>query len=86
METLESIIHNQAKFVVDSGYSVEVNSRMDTVSMTHESGDEDLSIFLQGTDGASFIRKANEIWEEIDSISEEDSHLAEAKQYIENLI
>lgn len=86
MATLESIIHNQAEFVSKSGYSVEVDSRMDTVSITHESGDEDLSIFLQGNDGAKFIRKANEIWEEIETITEEDSHLAEAKQYIESLI
>lgn len=84
-KTLESIIHNQAEYVRNSGFEVVVDTRLDTVSITHESGEEDMQIFLQGSDGARFIRKAKEIWEDIETITEDDSFYAEAKQYVENL-
>jgi hypothetical protein len=85
MPTLTEIIKNQAEFVSNSGYTVDVDIRMDTVAITHESGDEDINVFLQSHEGAKFIRKAHAIWEELGDVTEEESWLAEAKQYIESL-
>lgn len=85
MSTLESIIKNQVEFVVNSGYTVNVDVRMDTVSIEHSSDDEDLSVFLDGSNASQFIKNANKVWENCDNITEEESYLAEAKQYIENM-
>jgi hypothetical protein len=85
MPTLTQIIKNQAEFVANSGYTVDVDIRMDTVAITHESNDDELNVFLQDHNGADFIRKAHNVWEECSDITEEESWLAEAKQHIESL-
>jgi uncharacterized protein with von Willebrand factor type A (vWA) domain len=86
--TLQEIVEQNAEFVKNSGYSININRRLQWVHIQHESGDEDLSIFLQGADAEQFINEYDNLADQpsLDHVYLGDLQLATAKPYIESLI
>ncbi len=81
---LLEIHESQAKYVRDSGYSVEVKPAFSEVSMQH-SEDTDCGVFLQGHEADEFLSQADRIYEELHMITMDDVIHSLAKPYIDNL-
>ena len=81
--TLLEIYRSHAEYVLNSGYRVVVDTRLDTVWITN--GVEEQSWFLQGQDASEFIAEAERIWAELQHITRVDMYLALAKPYIDSI-
>jgi hypothetical protein len=86
--TLQEIVEQNADYVKNSGYTININRRLPWVHIQHESGDEDLSIFLQGADAEQFINEYDNLADQpgMEIVTFADLQLATAKPYIEILI
>ena len=82
---LIDIIQNNAEFVKASGFTVDVQSNMDTVLIKHDSGDADQEVMLETDEGYQFIAEALKLFDELQDVTLEDVHFHLAKPYVENL-
>jgi len=84
--TLVQIIENNAQYVRDSGYQVEINRSMETVSIQHDTPYDEMSVFLQGHEADNFINEADTLWNDAQHVSLDDCLCSVAKQYIDNIL
>ncbi len=79
--TIKEIVLNNAEFVKNSGYSVNANQSMETVSIEHNE-DSESDVFLQGHEASDFINEAQKTYEEAD-VTFDEALLHHAKPFIE---
>lgn len=81
--SMNEIITEMARYVRDSGFSVDWNNSMGWVAI-HDDEENDDTFFLENEDADSFIAQANDKADEAD-VDLETGMLAQAKQYIDCL-
>lgn len=82
-EIMKDIITEMARYVKDSGFSVDWNRSMGWVAI-HDDEENDDTFFLEEGDAEEFVAEANQKAEEAD-VDLETGMLAQAKQYIDSL-
>ena len=81
--TMNEIITEMARYVRDSGFSVDWNNSMGWVAIHNNEENEDV-FFLEDEDAEQFIVEANERADQAD-VDLESGMLAQAKQYVDCL-
>ena len=81
--TMNEIITEMARYVKDSGFSVDWNRTMGWVAI-HDNEENDDTFFLEEGDAEEFVAEANQKADEAD-VDLETGMLAQAKQYIDCL-
>lgn len=81
MATLESILKSNARYVAMSGFEVIVDEGLPTVSIDDGSSD----FFMQEDEAAQFLGEANDLWQEVGTLSLQVVRLAMAKDYLDCL-
>jgi len=80
---MNEIITEMARYVRDSGFSVDWNNSMGWVAIHNNEENEDV-FFLEDEDAEQFIVEANERADQAD-VDLESGMLAQAKQYVDCL-
>lgn len=81
--TMNEIITEMARYVKDSGFSVDWNNSMGWVAIHNNEENEDV-FFLEDEDAEQFIIEANQKADQAD-VDLESGMLAQAKQYVDCL-
>lgn len=81
--SLLDILLTQAKFVQDSGFTVNIDNSLPTVAMIDEHGET--QVFLQGAEAEDFLSEVERMYEEVMVIDHETVTFSVAKPYIESL-
>lgn len=76
---LKDIVESQAKFVRNSGVTVEVTRNMPWVDIKDNEGGE---VFLQGDDAETFVTNLDELSDKLPDVDFETIELACAYDYI----
>ena len=81
MSTLREILKEQVAYVKNSGFVVDVDFAMPTVTIASNTDE----IYLDGADAEKYIEQATQIWEEAGDIGMNVALYSLAKQYIDSL-
>lgn len=81
MSTLREILKEQAAYVKNSGFVVDVDFGLSTVTIANNEDE----IYLDGVDGAEYIEQATQIWEEAGDIGMNVALYSLAKQFVDSL-
>lgn len=76
---LKDIIESQAKFVRNSGVTVEVTRNMPWIDIKDKDGNE---VFMQGDDAVNFVNALDELSDKLPNVDFETIELACAYDYI----
>lgn len=80
--SMNEIITEMARYVRDSGFSVDWNNKVMTWVAIHDDEEGDDTFYLEDAEADEFIAEANEKAEEA-GVDLETGMLAQAKQYID---